>query len=74
MDKKEKRLEKAFELLEDDFKQLEGKGTMEDMERIIENVHNFLCRNNLRLRGHKEEVEAKDLKGYLENLFQRCLD
>lgn len=40
MEKKENRLEKVFELLEDDFKYMEDKGR--EVQHIAENIDNAL--------------------------------
>lgn len=35
----------------------------------MENIGNFLTKNNLRIKGLKEHVEGKDFKSFLEQLF-----
>lgn len=50
LENKNHELDKAFRLLEDDFKQLM------EVQRVIENVDNNLRKNNLRLKGMKEEA------------------
>lgn len=60
LDKKVTRLEKAFELLGVHFKQMEDGS--EDVQIVVENVDNRLCKNNLRHRVLKEGAEGGNLK------------
>lgn len=39
------------------------------LEAIIENLDNVHCKNNLKIRGLKENIEGQDLPGYLIDLF-----
>lgn len=69
-EQKEARLEKAFELLENDFKVIEDQS--EEAHRTAENV-NILWQKNLHLRGLKEGAEGDNLKTFQENLFMACI-
>lgn len=71
VEKMENRLEKMFELLEDDFKHIVDETG--EVQRVVENSENSLWKNNLRVRGLKEGAEGGDLKKFLENLFMACI-
>lgn len=63
VDKRENRLEKAFELFKDDFKHIEDE--MKEVQHLVVNIQqwdNSLRKNNLRLKGLAEGVEGENLK------------
>lgn len=53
------KLDKAFQLLEEDFRRLED--DFKKLQSVAENVDN-LSKNNLRLRGLQEAMEGENLR------------
>lgn len=39
------------------------------LESTVENLENTQCRNNLKIHSLKENIEGKDLSGYIIDLF-----
>lgn len=71
IEKKESRLEKAFELLENDFKYMGDEAR--EVRMSVENIDNTLRRINFQLKGLKEGAEGENVVHFLENLFVACL-
>lgn len=40
-----------------------------ELEEVVEKLDNSLRKNNLKIRGLKEEIEGRDLVRYLTELF-----
>lgn len=64
-------MEKAFELLEDDFKYMGDEAR--EVWIIVENLDYSSRRNNLQFKGLKKGAERENLVHFLENLFVACL-
>lgn len=71
VEEKEGRVEKAFELLEDDFKDIGDE--VNEVQMTVENLDNVLRRNDLRLKGLKEGAEGDNLVSFLDASFVACL-
>lgn len=55
----------------DDLDQLED--NFDELQEAIENIDNNLRKNNICLKGVREESEGKDLKQFIEEVFTVCL-
>lgn len=67
VERKTGKLEHAFNLFEEGVAHL-GED-FDEVQTVVENLENFAKKNNLRLRGLKEQAEGQDLCLFLKDLF-----
>lgn len=65
-----RKLEYAFQFVVEDVAHLED---FDDLQTVVENSETLVKRNNLKLRGLKEQADGENLSPYLQDLFTSCI-
>lgn len=65
------KLEHTFKLIEKDVAHLSE--DVDEIQSVVENAENLARKNDIHLRGLKEQVEGEDLSAYLKDLFWGCV-